>query len=452
MGYHVSDLYYLMKRDRAFWLEALEVLAQRQCYDRVCWSLGFYHHHPPAVAELLAIEKNLKKRLGSYFRSGLLSVDPPDSDWRLLDYHPLVNKRAHPLGAPRSGAPILNREFAQFYASFVSLLAEKPLPLETTDRLNLVYYLLLQDRVDQALHQFELVDPASAARKAPLQFDYMRAYLDFYTGSSSNYATAREVVSRYVSYPVIGWRLLFDDVRTQLRELDGEDASAAAPTSEEEHVDERRAVAHRRAIDQSPQLAATLEARNLLIDAANVPEVTVKYYPVDLELLFSREPFLTLKSGANPSADNDFSYVKPAAIETLPAKMQTVHPVAEAMAKHNMVIEVLAGPCKELLTYFASSMLRVTLVEAFGEIKIADARSGKPLSQVYVKVFAQKSGSHAFHKDGYTDIRGRFDYASLSSASGLKDITKFAILVASDSLGCLTREAKPPSGQRTDKI
>ena len=189
------------------------------------------------------------------------------------------------------------------------------------------------------------------------------------------------------------------------------------------------------------------EGRKLLIETANVKEVTIKYYPVDLELLFSREPFLTLKSGASSSADNDFSYVKPAEVETVESVDGLLeHKVSENMQKNNMVIEVLAGARKELITFFASSLLRVTMIESYGEIKVADSRTGKPLSQVYVKVFAQKGSGHSFHKDGYTDIRGRFDYASLSSASGLKDVSKFAILVASDEFGSLTREAKPPAG------
>ena len=46
---------------------------------------------------------------------------------------------------------------------------------------------------------------------------------------------------------------------------------------------------------------------------------------------------------------------------------------------------------------------------------MTDAASGKPLPKAYVKVFARCSdGTVRFHKDGYTDLRGRFDYASVS--------------------------------------
>jgi hypothetical protein len=39
-----------------------------------------------------------------------------------------------------------------------------------------------------------------------------------------------------------------------------------------------------------------------------------------------------------------------------------------------------------------------------------------------------------FYKDGYTDLRGRFDYASLDPES-LKTVEKFSIFVMSDELG-----------------
>ena len=48
-----------------------------------------------------------------------------------------------------------------------------------------------------------------------------------------------------------------------------------------------------------------------------------------------------------------------------------------------------------------------------------------------------------FHKDGYTDLRGRFDYASVST-NELDAVARFAVLVLSDSDGAIIREAAPP--------
>ena len=84
-----------------------------------------------------------------------------------------------------------------------------------------------------------------------------------------------------------------------------------------------------------------------------------------------------------------------------------------------------------------------------------------------MKVYARlKNGTVRFFKDGYTDLRGKFDYASLNSsdnarppepraASGsldfqvlrpneLNEVEKIAILVLSETHGAAVREVGPP--------
>ena len=93
---------------------------------------------------------------------------------------------------------------------------------------------------------------------------------------------------------------------------------------------------------------------------------------------------------------------------------------------------------------FYSHSLTVQLVEGYGQVSVSDQASGKALPKVYVKVFARlRDQSVAFYKDGYTDLRGRFDYASLSTDQ-LGEVERFAILVMSEKNGALVREAEPP--------
>jgi hypothetical protein len=49
-----------------------------------------------------------------------------------------------------------------------------------------------------------------------------------------------------------------------------------------------------------------------------------------------------------------------------------------------------------------------------------------------------------FFKDGYTDLRGRFDYVT-KSQSNLSNINKFALFVLSEEHGSIIKEAKKPS-------
>ena len=54
------------------------------------------------------------------------------------------------------------------------------------------------------------------------------------------------------------------------------------------------------------------------------------------------------------------------------------------------------------------------------------------------------NGSIRFYKDGYTDLRGRFDYASLST-NDLDQVERFALLVMSNDQGAVVREVAPPA-------
>jgi hypothetical protein len=53
------------------------------------------------------------------------------------------------------------------------------------------------------------------------------------------------------------------------------------------------------------------------------------------------------------------------------------------------------------------------------------------------------SGEVKLYKDGYTDLRGRFDYTSLNT-SEIGSVERFAVLVLSDTAGAVVREVAPP--------
>merc|ERR1719330_1090219 len=90
--------------------------------------------------------------------------------------------------------------------------------------------------------------------------------------------------------------------------------------------------------------------------------------------------------------------------------------------------------------------MKVTVLENFGELKVCNT-DGKPMPRVYVKVYAVNKNTKAdfFYRDGYTDIRGKIDYAQ-TSGDKLKDVQKFGILVHSDTLGSKILEVGPPKG------
>jgi hypothetical protein len=113
------------------------------------------------------------------------------------------------------------------------------------------------------------------------------------------------------------------------------------------------------------------------------------------------------------------------------------------LARRNVLVEITAAGKTRSIPYYANAM-NLQLTENYGQLRVTDAATGKPLAKVYVKTYVQQaSGPVKFYKDGYTDLRGRFDYASVNTAEHLA-IRRFAILVLSDEHGALIREAAPP--------
>ena len=89
--------------------------------------------------------------------------------------------------------------------------------------------------------------------------------------------------------------------------------------------------------------------------------------------------------------------------------------------------------------------MNVQIVENFGQLKVTSVIDGRLLPQTYVKVYVQNAdGTSTFYKDGYTDLRGWFDYATLST-NDLDHVERFAILVCSDQAGAAILEASPPA-------
>src|SRR5262249_58973816 len=121
-----------------------------------------------------------------------------------LEYRPLVNARAHALGHRRQ---IVNQRLYEQYHRFLKLLSYRK-QLDDTERLAVTYYLLLQDRIEEALAHFAEIKADRLATK--LQYDYCQAYLDLFT---DNLKEARAIALWHASHPLDRWRHAFTAVR-----------------------------------------------------------------------------------------------------------------------------------------------------------------------------------------------------------------------------------------------
>ena len=410
-------------RDVAMFRSVTALLAQRHAYHHVLWSYSILHGDVPAAREYLRHADGIVNELGGRLESPILSIDTiARGSYEHLEYKPLVNARAHSLGIRRQ---ILNDRFHFQYHRFLRELAHER-RLSRADQLAVVYYMLLQDRVAEALDLFAQIDPKGETLRA--QYDYCSAYLDFYTGDLPR---ARATALTYADYPVERWRNTFATIRAQLDEAEGMDPGAI-DTEDRERQQAQLAASE-------PSFDFKIESKKIEIQHRNLKKARVNFYEMDVELLFSRDPFAREVRG-------QFGAIRPNRTLTVdlagPTGMTAVALPAELGAK-NFLVEVVAGGTSKSQAYYSHS-LAIHVIENYGQVKVTSQSDGKPIAKAYVKVYAQTADGQAkFYKDGYTDVRGRFDYASLST-NDLEGATKFSLLILSDDHGALTREANPP--------
>ena len=424
-------------RDAKMFDAVLKRLTARHVYQHTLWSYGVLHNVAAASREFLLHTDAIVNECGGRLNSPLLKVDLVERrQVEHLEYKPLVNARAHSLGKRRQ---IVNDRFHEQYHRTLKQLGYSR-QLSGEDLLTVTYYLLLQDRIEEALATFARVNVEQLATK--MQYDYCAAYLDFFTDA---HAKARAIAAKYADHPVDRWRNTFASITAQLDEAEGKDAKAVDGEDRNQ---------------QQAQLAATepnfdfkVEAKQINLNYQNLSSVTVNFYEMDVELLFSRNPFVQQFKGQfssikpNQSVSVAFAPASaPGAGDVsplvLPSGTKTI-PLPEALRNKNVLVEIVAAGQTKTQAYYSHS-LAVQVIENYGQIKVTHQTTTKPVAKAYVKVYAQMNdGQVKFYKDGYTDLRGRFDYASLNT-NDLDVATKFSVLIMSEEHGALVREAAPP--------
>jgi hypothetical protein len=442
------------RKSAEFFHKLIALLAKRHTYNDVLYSYAVFHNDAPTLGEWLRHRDDFLGQCGPWLSSKLLTIDPVERRaYQHLEYAPFVNQRAHQLGPNhRIPNPVLRAQFL----SLLNILAFKP-GLDAMDQMSVTYYLFLQDRTEEALVRFHSIPPAALPTR--LQYDYFQCYAAFF---EERPADARGIANQYADYPVDRWRQLFADVSTQLDEMEGK---AAAPGKAADKPD--REARQSDLVATEPSFDFKVENRQIALTWKNLSEVTVRYYLMDPEFLFSASPFVTQDSAR-------VSIVKPTktSIEKLPEGKDALQiPLPGEFEKANVLVEILAAGQWKSQAYHANT-LKLAVAENYGRLELRDQAAGKPVPKAYVKVYARlKGGTIRFFKDGYTDLRGKFDYASLNgsdtaaapqnfpSLSGTADdanyqmlqpqelhtVEKLSILILSDAHGALVREVDPPA-------
>ena len=430
-------------KDRNFFSRSLELLSNGGVFESQLWAYALLHQDDQRLTEWLEQQEGFVSSLKPHLESDLIHIDAVDRQWfEHLDFRPLVVARVHQLGSRRE---ILNSELAAQYRGLLENLSAQS-TIEPTQKLQVVYYLLLQNRIAEALKLFAEVSTEQLPTR--LQYDYFDAYLAFFR---RDYQRASDIAGKYQTYPEVRWQRLFREVAAQVKQRQDlmagvvVEGSAGGDSQQSAANESQKTLSNQRELQQSeiakklPALNLQWQDGNLTLSYRNQEEVQVNYYLMDIELLFSRNPFVQQDT-------QRLSLIEPNHRDSLKLSGRNdpvVIKLPEQMKNANVLVEVIGGGLVRNMTVYANS-LDVLPIEAMGRVQVLEKAGKLPLEGAYVKVYARHQGGVVkFFKDGYTDLRGEFDFASLST-NDLDTTEKFSLLVLHPQHGALILELNPP--------
>lgn len=451
-GLDMERIAWRCRKSVDFYKKLIGFLNAHHVPDESIMSYALLHNDAATLREWLKFHDEFVNGCGPYLETKLVKLDPIERhSYEHLEYSPLVNQRAHRVG---NEWRIANPAVLEQYRGLLTALAHKP-QLDAMETMSVVYFLFLQDRVEEALTRLKGIDASKLPTR--VQHDYFLCNATFYEG---DLATARGIAARYADYSVPKWKALFAEVTAQIGEIEGSVANREKGTQPDREKQQGELAA------TEPSFDFKVEKQAIALSWKNLGEVTLNYYLMDPEFSFSSNPFVSQDASR-------FNIIKPnkTAMQTLPKDKDTLDVTLPGeYAKANVLVEVIGAGQRKTQAYHANT-LKLTLTENYGRLETRDATTDKPLPKTYVKVYARlNNGTVRFFKDGYTDLRGRFDYASLNGpensaplppmpfegapANGLDyqmlkptelgNVEKLSLLILSETNGAMVREVSPP--------
>ncbi len=418
------------------------LLREAGYYDASVWSYAVQHNDTVRLTEWLENHPAIVEAVGPSFESPVLNVEPSERfRYQHLDFRPIVVARIHQLGQRRV---VLNDGLAEQYRQLLLLLSHQAAP-RADQQLGIVYYLLIQNRSKKQYH-----DSIRSIRDR-LTSDSIRLLRNRIRSVSRSHGAggrASSGVCQLSCSAMAGWyRQASNHIATRQRLERGD--GVEADTSEAWQTDPRQSLlseSRRAELDAASKnttgVGIDRGRRSVAIEHRNLREATVKFYLMDVELLFSRKPF-SQASGRQLIAIEPNQTQR---VEWGPESGSQILVIPRELKNRNLVIEVSGGGLIRSHTVIANS-LSVSLGTTTGLVRVLSSADRKPLEQAYVKVYARHRGGEVrFYKDGYTDLRGEFDYATLSTPD-LQSTERFAILIIHPEHGSVIREADPPASR-----
>lgn len=295
--------------------------------------------------------------------------------------------------------------------------------MSVQDRMCATYYMIIMNRTADAQRIFNSIKNEPEENQL---FDYMKAFLTVH-GDATGLMSLSELTSKYLKSDNIGPAL-----RAKWRDLEnfvGELRDCAEYNSEFVYESEESKRSRQEVI-----LALENDGSNQVIKYKNLDNLIVKLYRIDIELMFTTAPFTR--------SNNSYRFVEPTKIfnRTIEkeAKVNRV-PLTDLTGPldtdggENLIFEISSG---ERFVNGSLFLHQLDLQLSESQVRVLRKTEGTPVVKAYVKVYVQTLAcpDGVFYKDGYTDLRGRFDYKTVAT-NAADSVTRFGILVKTISNG-----------------
>jgi hypothetical protein len=141
---------------------------------------------------------------------------------------------------------------------------------DLNDTLQAAYYLILQDRIEEAQSLFDRIDPNSQKLTQHIQYDYFRAFLSFFYKNRAE--SAREIAHKYVNHPIRRVRHLFESILQRYTDtFEPENLFEGKPDRDLE-------IARSGGLESSFNFTVENGNKDIKITYQNLKEVTVNFY------------------------------------------------------------------------------------------------------------------------------------------------------------------------------
>ncbi len=388
-------------KDKSFYQKAMQILRESLESSTTLGAYAFLHGDIPAQREWLEqhFSNRLKHPSALNISNNLFSLHKRQT----IEWRPLIIERAHIL----QGQDRLNHPSAiEHYQTLLSDLSWKQAP-STEEMLDLIYFLYLKDRPNTARAWLQTI--TNAPTHCQIQLDYLQCYDAFYR---EDLARAEDIAKRTLAEPLLNpWKKRFTETLAQIKQI-------------------QNPVIHKTedlASNQSPHQSIELSSHghDLLLKHGSIRSIKLNIYQIDLEVLFSSDPFFRDSVGTHQAVEPYQSLQ----ITLDPTEQKTIYTLPDTLLSKNLLVTLDEHHSSDQKAIIDSSTIDARISPRTGTLQVIQPAEETVLPKTYVKVYARlQSGDIEFLKDGYTDLRGQFHYNTNNRIS-LSDIEEFAVFI-----------------------